>query len=143
MNAQLDRLASLDNKKQISKYLLQTPITSKTHASISANVGGWDTRASLQYEHEEGDFMGRHDNTWRADWQNSYKLNKIFTFNLGLNLVNSNRHSSQVTYSDLAYLAPYEMLLNEDGSYASHFHAGYNSDVLGSLYDWSGFAYKI
>ena len=34
------------------------------------------------------------------------------------------------------------MLLNEDGSYASHFHAGYNSDVLGSLYDWSGFAYK-
>lgn len=142
MNAQLNHLASLDNKKQISKYLLQTPITSKTHASISANVGGWDTRASLQYEHEEGDFMGRHDNTWRADWQNSYKLNKIFTFNLGLNLVNSNRHSSQVTYSDLAYLAPYEMLLNEDGSYASHFHTGYNSDVLGSLYDWSGFAYK-
>ena len=66
MNAHLEALALLDNRKQIKKYLLQTPVTSKTHASISANMGGWDTRASLQYEHEEGDFIGRHDNTWRA-----------------------------------------------------------------------------
>ena len=141
MNTELQKLASLDNRKQISKYMLQTPLISKTHASVTANVGGWDTRASLQYEHEDGDFIGRHDNTWRADWQNTYKLNKIFTFNVGLNLVNSNRHSSQRTYSDLANIAPYEMLLNADGSYATNWNAGYNSDILNTLYDWSGFSY--
>ena len=142
MNARLEALAQLDNRKQIKKYLLQTPVTSKTHASISANMGGWDTRASLQYEHEEGDFIGRHDNTWRADWQNSYRFNKMFSFNLGLNLVSSNRHSSQITYSDLSSIAPYEMLLNEDGSYATNWSADWNSDVLNTLYDWSGFSYR-
>ncbi len=141
MNAQLEQLAQLDNRKQISKYMLQTPVISKTHASVSANIGGWDTRASLQYEHEEGDFIGRHDNTWKADWQNSYRFNKMFTVNLGLNLVNSNRHSSQISYSDLANIAPYEMLLNEDGSYATNWSPSYNSHLLGTLYDWSGFSY--
>ncbi len=141
MNAQLEKLAQLDNRKQISKYMLQTPVISKTHASVSANIGGWDTRASLQYEHEEGDFIGRHDNTWKADWQNSYRFNKMFTVNLGLNLVNSNRHSSQISYSDLANIAPYEMLLNEDGSYATNWSPSYNSHLLGTLYDWSGFSY--
>ncbi len=141
MNAQLEKLAQLDNRKQISKYMLQTPVISKTHASVSANIGGWDTRASLQYEHEEGDFIGRHDNTWKADWQNSYRFNKMFTVNLGLNLVNSNRHSSQISYSDLANIAPYEMLLNEDGSYAANWSPSYNSHLLGTLYDWSGFSY--
>ncbi len=141
MNAQLEKLAQLDNRKQISKYMLQTPVISKTHASVSANIGGWDTRASLQYEHEEGDFIGRHDNTWKADWQNSYRFNKMFTVNLGLNLVNSNRHSSQISYSDLANIAPYEMLLNEDGSYATNWSPSYNSHLLSTLYDWSGFSY--
>ena len=141
MNAQLDKLAALDNRKQLSKYMLKTPVISKTHASVTANLGGWDTRASLQYEHEEGDFIGRHDNTWRADWQNSYQFNKMFTLNLGLNLVNSNRHSSQIGYSDLANIAPYEMLLNEDGSYATNWAYSYNTDVLSSLYDWSGYSY--
>lgn len=141
MNAQLEKMAQLDNRKQISKYMLQTPVISKTHASVSANIGGWDTRASLQYEHEEGDFIGRHDNTWKADWQNSYRFNKMFTVNLGLNLVNSNRHSSQISYSDLANIAPYEMLLNEDGSYAANWSPSYNSHLLGTLYDWSGFSY--
>ncbi len=141
MNAQLEKLAQLDNRKQISKYMLQTPVISKTHASVAANIGGWDTRASLQYEHEEGDFIGRHDNTWKADWQNSYRFNKMFTVNLGLNLVNSNRHSSQISYSDLANIAPYEMLLNEDGSYAANWSPSYNSHLLGTLYDWSGFSY--
>ncbi len=141
MNAQLEKLAQLDNRKQISKYMLQTPVIGKTHASVSANIGGWDTRASLQYEHEEGDFIGRHDNTWKADWQNSYRFNKMFTVNLGLNLVNSNRHSSQISYSDLANIAPYEMLLNEDGSYATNWSPSYNSHLLGTLYDWSGFSY--
>ncbi len=141
MNAQLDKLAQLDNRKQLSKYMLKTPVVSKTHASVNANVGGWNTRASLQYEHEEGDFIGRHDNTWKADWQNSYQFNKMFTVNVGLNLVNSNRHSSQITYSALANLAPYEMLVNEDGSYATNWSPSFNSHVLGTLYDWSGFSY--
>lgn len=140
MHKELERLAQLDNTKQIRKYMLQTPVISKTNASISGNLGGWDTRASVQYEHEQGDFIGRHDNTWKIDWQNSYRFNRHISVNAALNIVNSNRHSSQLSYSDLASIAPYEMLLNADGSYSENWNANYSKDVL-DLFDWSTFPY--
>ena len=36
MNEQLDKLAQLDNRKQISKYMLKTPVIGKPNASVSA-----------------------------------------------------------------------------------------------------------
>lgn len=141
MDAQLDRMAQTDNTAQIRKHLLKTPITSRTNASVSGNLGRWDTRASVQYEHEAGDFIGKRDNTWKVDWQNNYRFNKYVAVSAALNIVNSNRHSSQITYSDLATLGPYEMLLNADGSYAANQGAAYNNNVL-ELFNWNTFSYN-
>ncbi len=141
MNAQLEALANCDNSNQIRKYLLKSPITSQSNISISGGAGNWTTRASVQYQYETGNFIGSRDNDWKIDWNNNYKLNDHLTFNVGLNLVNSNQHSSQMGISDISDLSPYEMLLNEDGSYAENWHSSYNTDVL-SKYNWNGFTYK-
>lgn len=141
MNAQLAALAACDNRKQISNELLRTPVNSSTTASVSGNVGLWNTRASVNYIYDAGDFIGHHDNTWRLNWDNNFRFNKWIAFNAGFNLVGKNAHSSLIGFSDLTTLSPYEMLLNADGSYATNFHDTYNSDVL-SKYDWSGFTYK-
>lgn len=141
MNSQLATLSSLSNKKQISKYLLKTPVTSRTDVSIQGGVGPWTTRASLDYQFEKGGFVGHHDNVWKFDWNNSCDIGNRLTLRLGLNLVSSNLHSSQLDYTDITNLAPYEMLLNDDGSYASNYHPSYNTDVL-SMFDWSQFTYS-
>lgn len=141
MNAQLSQLSALSNRKQIKDEMLRTPINSSTTATISGNVGKWNTRASVNYIYDAGDFIGHRDNTWRINWDNNYHPVKWLGLNVGLNLVQSNRHSSQVSWADIANLSPYEMLLNDDGSYASNYHATYNTDVL-SRYDWSGFTYS-
>ena len=141
MNTQLAAFAARQNNHQISKYLLKTPINSLTDASLSYGKGLWTTRASIDYEYDAGDFIGHRDNTWKVDWTNSFQATRWLQFNLGLNLVNANRHHSAITYSDLSSLAPYEMLLNDDGSYASDYPSSYNADVL-SKYDWSQFPYS-
>ena len=93
------------------------------------------------YQYDTGDFIGSRGNLWNIDWNNNYKLNKYISVTVALNLVNSDKHSSQIGISDLANLSPYEMLLNDDGSYAQNFHSSYNSDVL-SQFNWSGFTYN-
>lgn len=140
MNRQLADLASLDNTKQIRDNLLQRPLQSMTNVALSGGIGQWGTRFSVEFIHEKGDFLGSRNNQWKMDWQNEYQINKYVSLNLGLNLVNDNRHSSQIGISNLSILSPYEMLLNSDGSYACHFHGSYNSDVL-NMFDWSGFTY--
>ncbi len=142
MNRQLSAYAALSNRQQIKDNLLKSPIQSKTNVALSGGIGNWGTRFSAEFTHDEGDFIGSRDNTWKLDWQNDYRLNKHIAFSLGLNLMNANRHSSVMSLSNIAELSPYEMLLNEDGSYASNFHSSYNSDVLLSMFDWSGFSYK-
>jgi TonB-linked SusC/RagA family outer membrane protein len=141
MNTQLAQLASINNASQIKKYMLKTPVVSQTQGSISGSVGDWTTRASLMYQYDTGDFIGSRGNLWNIDWNNNYKLNKYISVTVALNLVNSDKHSSQIGISDLANLSPYEMLLNDDGSYAQNFHSSYNSDVL-SQFNWSGFTYN-
>ena len=141
MNRQLAALTALDNRQQIEDHLLKSPLQSQTNVAVSGNVGDWGTRFSAEFVHDQGDMIGSRDNTWKLDWQNDYRFNKYVTLNLGLNLVNANRHSSLITLQNISELSPYEMLLNADGSYASNFHSSYNSDVL-SMFDWSGFAYQ-
>lgn len=141
MNKQLDILSNEDNRDQIKKYLIKTPIISQSDFSISGGVGDLTTRLSVQYQYETGDFIGSRDNNWKIDWTNNYKLNNHLTFNVGFNLANSNQHESQLSLNDIADLSPYEMLLNEDGSYASNWHSSYNTDIL-AKYKWDGFTYK-
>ncbi len=137
---QLAALAAQDNTSQLKKYILPTAVTSQTNVSLSTGMGPWTTYATVQYEHDKGGFVGHSDNTWKMDWNNTLRATKRLSFSLGLNFVAANRHNSQIGISDLSDIAPYEMLLNADGSYASHFHPSYNTDVL-NRYDWTGFTY--
>lgn len=138
MNQGLTRLSALDNREQIKKYLLRRPLESTTSASISGAVGNWTTRASAEYLYDKGDFLGSQDNRWKLNWDNNYRFNKYVAINLGLNLTQQNRHNSQIGLSNLTDLSPYEMLLNDDGSYATNFYVYRNADVL-QMYDLSQF----
>lgn len=138
MNQGLERLAALDNRAQIKKHLLRRPLESTTSASVSGSVGNWTTRASAEYLYDKGDFLGSQDNRWKLNWDNNYRFNKYVALSLGLNLTQRNRHNSQIGLTDIENLSPYEMLLNDDGSYATNFYVYRNADVL-QMYDLAQF----
>lgn len=140
MNRQLALLSATDNRGQIKKELLRTPLTSNTTAAISGNVGNWNTRFSANYIYDTGDFIGHRDNTWRLNWENHYRLNRRLSVSASLNLVQSNRHTSQMGVTNLSELSPYEQLIGNDGGYAKNWHPEYNTDVL-DRYNWDSFTY--
>ena len=141
MNTQLNRLAQLDNRQQIKDNLLKSVLRNQTNVAVSGNIDKWRTRVSMEYNYDSGNFLGSNDNMWKLDWRNDYELNKFLSFTAGVNLVHSNRHTSLVNIGSISELAPYEMLLNEDGSYASNVHNSYSTYILQTLFDWSGFTY--
>lgn len=142
MNAQLNKLATLDNRQQIKDNLLKSVLRNQTNVAVSGGIGKWRTRVSMEYNYDSGNFVGSNDNSWKLDWKNDYDLNKYVSLTAGVNLVHSNRHASLLGISSISELAPYEMLLNDDGSYASNSHNSYNSHILQNLFNWSGFTYK-
>ena len=142
MNAQLNKPATLDNRQQIKDNLLKSVLRNQTNVAVSGGIGKWRTRVSMEYNYDSGNFVGSNDNSWKLDWKNDYDLNKYVSLTAGVNLVHSNRHASLLGISSISELAPYEMLLNDDGSYASNSHNSYNSHILQNLFNWSGFTYK-
>ena len=142
MNAQLNKLAAMDNRQQIKDNLLKSVLRNQTNVAVSGGIGKWRTRVSMEYNYDSGNFVGSNDNSWKLDWKNDYDLNKYVSLTAGVNLVHSNRHASLLGISSISELAPYEMLLNDDGSYASNSHNSYNSHILQNLFNWSGFTYK-
>lgn len=142
MNAQLNKLAAMDNRQQIKDNLLKSVLRNQTNVAVSGGIGKWRTRVSMEYNYDSGNFVGSNDNSWKLDWKNDYDLNKYVSLTAGVNLVHSNRHASLLSISSISELAPYEMLLNDDGSYASNSHNSYNSHILQNLFNWSGFTYK-
>lgn len=141
MNAALERLSKLDNRSQIKKYLLQSPVTSQTNASVGYNNGKLQSNFSLQYQYDYGDFIGKSNNQFMLNWNNRYRFNKHLAINVGIHLQNAKAKSSTVTEDDLRRLSPYEMLLDDNGNYVSQVGA-INPDVVSQYLDVSQLAYS-
>lgn len=140
MNAQLAELAKLDNRKQIKDNLLRTPFTYKGNVSISGGTDFYQTYVSVMYQHDAGGFIGSKSNEVIVNWNNTFNVARWLEVTANVNFQNDKSKSSQIGYSNLASLSPYEMLLNPDGSYASNV-GSYNTDVLG-MYDWTQYTYQ-
>ena len=141
VNAELNRLALLDNRKQIKKYMLQSPVTSQTNASIGYNNGGYQSNLSVQYQYDYGDFIGRDNSQFMVNWNNKYRFNKHVAINVGLHFQNSKANSSAINEYDLTKISPYEMLLDENGNYVSQVGI-VNPDVVANYFDTSQLPYS-
>lgn len=139
MNSKLSALSQLSNRSQIKKYFYNNPLVFQTNASLSGGAGDWSTYASVLYQHDTDDFIGSRQNSFMVNWNNQYDFNKYVSLTVDLGLQRENAHQSLISESDLAYLSPYEMMFNDDGSYASHIY-NYNPDAL-ALFNWSDFTY--
>lgn len=120
MNQNLDRLRATNNRDQIKKYLLQTQALQQYNISLSAGSNKHSTYASVLYEKNDEATVKNGYERFILNFNNSYKFNSWLTGTLSGNFQRKQQQSGGPTYSEIASLSPYEMLVNADGSYAKN-----------------------
>lgn len=119
MNEGLALLAGQNNRKQIKDYLLRNPVTQQYNLSIGNSTERAQNYFSVMYEKVKGNMIGNQTGRWRIHFNNTSSVFNWLDFSVGINVHYSNTDYSGPTISEISTLSPYEMILNEDGSYAT------------------------
>ena len=141
MNEQLDYLSNLDNTNQIKDNLLQNPLAQVYNLSISNGTQKMTNRISLIYENNKDNYKGDVKSKYKFNYNGSYAFNRHIKLNIIANFnyvdnqykgLGSQIYSGYSPYTYAILKAPYQMLLNEDGTLArwsngtwTHYTASY------------------
>lgn len=126
-DTQLTKYRGLNNKKQIKDELLTNPVVQQYNLDFSGSTEKMSNRVSLLYENSKTNFKRSNNKKYNINYSTSADIFKWLKLNFS-GLVNYNKiNRSGVNYNvnpygspnplaDIANIAPYEMLRNEDGS---------------------------
>lgn len=146
MNAGLDKLRNRSNRKQLKKYLMQQQLLQQYNASISGGTEKFDNYLSLMYEKNAEATIKRGYERFMMNYNTAYRFNRNITATASLTWQKKNIETSGVTINEFANLQPYEMLKNEDGSYAYN-TGGFNREELKNIdaasFPYSDFSYNM
>ncbi|MDR6782186.1 TonB-linked SusC/RagA family outer membrane protein [Pedobacter africanus] len=123
LNSELARLSAIDNRSQIREELMQRAILNQVNLRFSGGTEKMRTAASLLYENNREGFKKRGYDRVVLNFNNNFKATSFLTFNFGANVSYRKNDFSGVggqsgtDIAEIEELSPYELLLNEDGSY--------------------------
>lgn len=124
-NARLNALRQLNNTEQLKKYLLQHNITQQYNLAISGGNEKMRNRLSIMFEDRNSDRKGDDYKKYMVNYKLNYKVAKFMDFNLSgtFNYDNddysgsgSKLFNTESPYEYAKNMAPYQMLVNPDGS---------------------------
>ena len=142
MNSILDRLSKQNNKSQIEKYLLNAPFTQQHNINISGGTDNISNVLSLMYENSTNYYKGNNVNKFMVNYRNEIKVTKWLNFDFsGMMQYNINNHDG-VSIGDISNLAPYDMLVNSDGSLADLSNTYFYLPILNELVPIDAFPYS-
>lgn len=135
-DAGLERLKSFNNKKQISDNLLANPINQQYNLSLQGSSGKMNNFMSVLYEKNQSNFKRTANDKYLINFRNNTQLLKWMRLDLAamLNIANNNNSGMALTSSNpfilteanssafdigITDIAPYEMLLDENGNYTN------------------------
>ncbi len=130
MNAELARLSKLDNTDQIKKYMLDNPFTQQYNVTISGSTERSNNMLSLMYEGQDKYLKGNSHNKYNVGYRTSVKLFKWLDFNFSGNYSMTDSQNDAPSYSTIADLSRYQMLVNEDGSLVRDWGNYYGPNIL-------------
>lgn len=120
MNAGLNKLRHTSNRDQLKKHLMQTAMLQQYNATISGGSDRMDNFLSLMYENNHEQTIKRGYERFMLNYKTNFQVNKSITLSAGAMLHKRDNEFSGVTVSEFGNLSPYELLKNEDGSYADN-----------------------
>lgn len=119
MEAGLNELSRSDNRQQIKDHLLQNPVLQQYNLSISSANDRIQNVFSVMYERNTGNVIENNLNRWRMNYSAQAKIFQWLDFNFATNIHYVQSENNGPTMNELRLLSPYELILNEDGSYAT------------------------
>lgn len=132
LNAELARLSSIDNRSQIREHLMQRAIVNQANLAFSGGNEKLRTVASLLYENNKEGFKDKGYNRFVLNANNDFNATKFLSLNFGVNVAYRKNDQSGTNISEIEGLSPYELLLNDDGSYSTNLR-NYNRLELSKL----------
>lgn len=118
MNAGLERLRNINNRSQLKKYLMQTPVLQQYNVSISGGTEKFDNYVSLMYEKNDEATIKRGYERFMMNYNGTYRFNRNITGTVAATWQKRRQDASGVRVNEFTQFSPYELLVNDDGSYA-------------------------
>ena len=116
-DATLESLKTLDNRGQISDFLLANPVNTQYNLTLSGSSGRMSNFISLMYEDNQSNFKETTNKRYMVNFRTNAEVFKWMNFNFsGMLLANQSRNNG-VSLGDIQDMSPYDMLVNTDGSY--------------------------
>lgn len=131
MNAGLDRLSKLDNTDQIHEYLLQRTVNQQYNLSFSGGNERLTSYAILTYNNGRGRLQGTKSENIDFTYRGTMSLTRWLTLSVNASVdYGKGRSSSMGEKISVSDLAPYDMLVGEDGEYTDLLHMKYYAPVI-------------
>ena len=146
MNAGLDMLRNRSNRRQLKDHLMQTALLQQYNASVSGGSEKMNSYVSLMYEKNDERTIKRGYERFMLNYNGSIRFNKHITATVGATMQKRETDFSGVTLQSFTALSPYEMIVNDDGTYADQLNT-YNRFELSrldtSVFPYSDFSYNM
>lgn len=113
-DAALKELRGKDNTDQIKEYFLQNPIVHQENISVNIATDRTRTTLSALYQNDRKNFKTQNSEKYMVSFRNQTKLFKWLDMNLNGQY---SRTASENSYESPFGLAPYEMIVDENGDY--------------------------
>ena len=118
-DATLERLKTQDNRQQIYDNLLTNPFNTQYNLSLSGSSGRLSNILSLMYEDNQSNFQETNNKRYMASFRTNAEVFKWMDFSFSGMLLGNQSKNSGVSLSDIQGMSPYEMLINQDGTYTN------------------------
>ncbi len=150
-DATLATLAGLDNSKQIRDHLLESPLTNQYNISISGGNDKMTNNLSLLYEDNRTFFQGDKTQRYLINYNNRINFNEKLTFEFGAMLQHNDQTRNSGSpdifgqgdmLSTIRSLAPWDMLVNSDGSLSDMSYLKYYRPNLDVFVPFDSFSYS-
>lgn len=122
MEAGLENLRNRGNRRQLKDLLMQRQAMQQYNISLSNSNEKSSNYLSVLYEKSDENTIKRGSDKLMVGFNNTYDVTPWLTFKFQTNLLKQTSEGSGVTINNFKNIAPYDLLLNDDGSYTSMTH---------------------
>lgn len=119
MNAAINNLRQYNNEKQIKDYLFNNPVLQQYNITLTHKSDRSRDYASIMYENSTANVIKNKTDRVRLNYNNNLNLFRWLDLEFNTVLHYNNSQTGGPTMGDIGSLSPYEMILDEDGSYAT------------------------
>lgn len=117
-NEGLARLSRLDNSRQIKDDLLKRPIYQQYNVILSGATSRMMNYVSLLYGYDTSRYQGSKNQNFQIDYRGSVNILKWLDMNISAMTQYKVENASGINAGDISGMAPYDMIRNEDGTFA-------------------------